>query len=787
MTRPVRRFGDYRDQLLKAGYGSDPKAELPEYSDTMSPPPDLLGLTPKTPEAESKEKPFVAPPRPPEVNEMAGKPAQPTASPTQASAPSDDEFDQDKLDKVIKFESGGDPSRISNNSKTHAGLIQFGQDVWKGVAKAHGTPDVSWDEMRTMTYDEQLPYVKTYLRERGITKDSPIGDYYLAVAAPAMIGKKDDDIAYKRGSDAVTQNPAWDRNKDGEISVGELRSTVGNGSNSQDSTGLSFNMERATPSAPAQKTQNYVDTTAPGFESSSFAKQIQERIDAEFKQPTFAEGTRPLLDSRGGTTGDPAVFAPGGGDPSVVPLQQTSNTTATPQKPSVQEYLKQHPELLPQNDPTNESESQKRWKNGEMGRELTPEQQRALDQEPSTVGGQDELDLLRSKMELNELKGKSIEERRARFEADAARQSAQIGIEQSDAQNKFLERQQNDRANLQMRDAMDRQDIEKKRSAEMKTYQALVDRPPTKEIKGWLNTGNTGKNILHGIAAIGLGYLQKPDQILNLIKQDVDLQAKNIQNSRDDWQTKLNSKQNVIAMYDKDRNNLDESTALAESFMTKSALNETQKIMAETNSKLARARLGQLESVLKDRLDTIQVTYADRKLQQEHAQALKTAEAQKLARFGIYDVAGTPLQLKGTDDNGIPLFRKPGEGGKVSEESMKIDGHIGGLGYAASALRSLGNNVSLPERSSLAMRKGQALKDWMLGPEATKLTKEQQQLANAIQQGMGEYAALRNSGVINEGERPDIERALRGGPEEIAYAFEEMARVAQAKRKARGD
>lgn len=128
-------------------------------------------------------------------------------------------LDPAKVRGVIRPESGGDPAAVNPQSGA-SGLIQF----LPKVAESLGS---SIEEIRKMTAEQQLPLVMKYLSERGITKDSPPGDYYMAVAAPAFIGKPDSSVVYKKGSKEWEQNPAWRPADGGDITVASIKAYGG--------------------------------------------------------------------------------------------------------------------------------------------------------------------------------------------------------------------------------------------------------------------------------------------------------------------------------------------------------------------------------------------------------------------------------------------------------------------------------------------------------------------------------------------------------------------------------
>lgn len=120
----------------------------------------------------------------------------------------------DKIRKIIGKESGGRAS--AENPSGATGLIQFMPEI----AKSLGT---TTEELKKMSPAEQLPFVIEYFKSRGVTEKHDQGDYYVAVAAPAFLGKPDSTEVYKRGTPEYDQNPSWDVNKDGVVTVGDLK------------------------------------------------------------------------------------------------------------------------------------------------------------------------------------------------------------------------------------------------------------------------------------------------------------------------------------------------------------------------------------------------------------------------------------------------------------------------------------------------------------------------------------------------------------------------------------
>lgn len=139
----------------------------------------------------------------------------------------------DKIRKIIGKESGGRAD--AENPSGATGLIQFMPEI----AKSLGT---STEELKKMSPAEQLPFVIEYFKSRGVTEKHDQGDYYVAVAAPAFLGKPDSTEVYKRGTPEYDQNPSWDVNKDGVVTVGDLK-RWGGGKNGADAAAVDAEAE----------------------------------------------------------------------------------------------------------------------------------------------------------------------------------------------------------------------------------------------------------------------------------------------------------------------------------------------------------------------------------------------------------------------------------------------------------------------------------------------------------------------------------------------------------------
>jgi hypothetical protein len=116
----------------------------------------------------------------------------------------------------------GDPSDPFTRAKTRAtGLIQFMPNTAAGL----GTSNQALFNMNAIG---QLDYVQKYYQPYK-SKIKNFHDLYLATFFPAAMGKSDDYILQTSKISAqtiVNQNPGFDLNKDGRISVAEFREVI---------------------------------------------------------------------------------------------------------------------------------------------------------------------------------------------------------------------------------------------------------------------------------------------------------------------------------------------------------------------------------------------------------------------------------------------------------------------------------------------------------------------------------------------------------------------------------
>jgi hypothetical protein len=118
---------------------------------------------------------------------------------------------------VMYFETGGTfRSDIPNAAGSGAvGLIQF----MPSTAKLYGTTPSALAAMSALA---QLDFVERHYRGMNFSGRDP-RDAYLAVFYPAAMGKSDD---WGLPAKVYAQNAGLDRNKDGNITAGEVRATI---------------------------------------------------------------------------------------------------------------------------------------------------------------------------------------------------------------------------------------------------------------------------------------------------------------------------------------------------------------------------------------------------------------------------------------------------------------------------------------------------------------------------------------------------------------------------------
>ena len=242
MGRPL--LDQQEDPRIAANDATEPsKDDARKYAED-------LGITDPiiSPDEEQPDAP-AAPLAPKQPAPSAAAPVNPAAPPPDDGSRWDDDvppivagtlrqqaasagLNPDALAAVIKHESGWNPAAVNAKTGKHAGLIQFSQDGWGQVAAAAGHPDVTWDQMKGMSAEEQIPFVVAYYKGKGLKPESTAADYAMRTFMPAFADKGDDFVLGEQGSNEMRgdvrsgkvyeQNQGLDRNRDGKITKAEV-------------------------------------------------------------------------------------------------------------------------------------------------------------------------------------------------------------------------------------------------------------------------------------------------------------------------------------------------------------------------------------------------------------------------------------------------------------------------------------------------------------------------------------------------------------------------------------
>lgn len=131
--------------------------------------------------------------------------------------------DSKHLVAIMKQESGVNPAAVNKMSGA-TGLIQF----MPATAASLGTTTA---ELKNMSAVEQLDYVYKYFKMVGVRPGMDLGDLYMAVFMPKYVGADDNTVLGQDGAPGFSgkvyaQNKGLDKNKDGSITVADVKSSV---------------------------------------------------------------------------------------------------------------------------------------------------------------------------------------------------------------------------------------------------------------------------------------------------------------------------------------------------------------------------------------------------------------------------------------------------------------------------------------------------------------------------------------------------------------------------------
>lgn len=122
---------------------------------------------------------------------------------------------------LIDWEDAGTFSPSNENSFGCIGYIQFCPDVPGGSYKTIGGIPYEMSEIKAMNPEQQLELVYTYLKPYKGDIESYY-DLYFAILWPAALGKEDSYVL------RTNTNNVFDINKDGAITVGEVKKYLDN-------------------------------------------------------------------------------------------------------------------------------------------------------------------------------------------------------------------------------------------------------------------------------------------------------------------------------------------------------------------------------------------------------------------------------------------------------------------------------------------------------------------------------------------------------------------------------
>jgi hypothetical protein len=379
-------------------------------------------------------------------------------------------------------------------------------------------------------------------------------------------------------------------------------------------------------------------------------------------------------------------------------------------------------------------------------------------------------------------------------EKDVATRNAEIDNEERSKQETALFNKRLKLDNIQRKRQSDLDSYNQQTDARVKQLEEFANAPDAKiDRNRWMNERSGIQKVLAYVAA-GLGA---GDVIQGQIDKDIKLQQNEIENTRQNKNDRRGAVNNLLEINRQKFNTNQEAQAATELQLIEGYRDELEaaKLKAGSERQLNNlnkelASLDQRKVQVQNDLRSFLNDQGERQANQNAQAASKRAEAEQLAQMGIFKIGDKHYQLAGTDESGQPILKNLGEGAgaKQSEGSMKLNSTIAATDKIVSDLNKIDPNTILPEQGNIVQRNYQAGKEYLLGRQARGLSPDQQKLTNAQQAAMGMMANLRESGVINEGERPDIEKAiLSGTAKDLAFALSALNEVTKAKRKARGD
>lgn len=136
----------------------------------------------------------------------------------------------DSLATIMSIEGGFNPQAVNRDSGA-TGLIQFMPSTARML-------DTTVEALRTMSFQQQLPYVVAFYEMVRCTGVQDVGELYVCTFCPALRGKSEDFVVARDGVDTkgacgresavYTQNRGLDINKDGVLTAGDVRGKARN-------------------------------------------------------------------------------------------------------------------------------------------------------------------------------------------------------------------------------------------------------------------------------------------------------------------------------------------------------------------------------------------------------------------------------------------------------------------------------------------------------------------------------------------------------------------------------
>jgi hypothetical protein len=127
-------------------------------------------------------------------------------------------WDANALACIIQLESAGNPQA---QNKQDGRVVATGLIQWtESTARNYGTTMAA---IYRMSQIEQLALAERYWETAYKKPPTDVGDYYLGVFWPAGLGKSDETVIAKEGSNVYNWNKGLDITKDGILTIGDVR------------------------------------------------------------------------------------------------------------------------------------------------------------------------------------------------------------------------------------------------------------------------------------------------------------------------------------------------------------------------------------------------------------------------------------------------------------------------------------------------------------------------------------------------------------------------------------